>query len=159
MIKKLLTLNSSLSSVHAAAFLIGSAGFISRLLGMLRNRLLAAHFGAGRELDIYFAAFQIPDFVSTVFLLGAGSAAILPVFQEYMHQDKRRLIILFLVSIPVFLLSLVYVRQLFFFSLYLFYFVLLFQDFLVLREILLLCLRALCSFLLFFWDFQVLLRQ
>lgn len=90
MIKKVFTLNGSISSVHAAAFLIGSAGLISRLLGMFRNRLLAAHFGAGRELDIYFAAFQIPDFVATLFLLGAGSAAILPVFQEYMQKDKER---------------------------------------------------------------------
>lgn len=90
MIKKILTLNGSTSSVHAAALLIGSAGLVSRLLGMFRNRLLAAHFGAGRELDIYFAAFQIPDFVATLFLLGAGSAAILPVFQEYMQKDKER---------------------------------------------------------------------
>ncbi len=90
MIQKLLKFNGSIPSVHAAALLIGSAGLISRILGMLRNRLLAAHFGAGRELDIYFAAFQIPDFVSTLFLLGAGSAAILPVFQEYIQQDKER---------------------------------------------------------------------
>ena len=90
MIQKLLKLNGSISSVHAAALLIGSAAFVSRLLGMFRNRLLAAHFGAGRELDIYFAAFQIPDFVSTLFLLGAGSAAILPVFQEYMQHNKEK---------------------------------------------------------------------
>lgn len=90
MIQKLLKYNGSISSVHAAALLIGSAGLISRLLGMLRNRLLAAHFGAGRELDIYFAAFQIPDFMATLFLLGAGSAAILPVFQEYMQRDRKR---------------------------------------------------------------------
>ncbi|MDZ4260566.1 MAG: murein biosynthesis integral membrane protein MurJ, partial [Candidatus Sungbacteria bacterium] len=90
MIKKLLKFNGSISSIHAAAFLIGSAALISRLLGMFRNRLLATHFGAGRELDVYFAAFQIPDFVATLFLLGAGSAAILPVFQEYMQDNKER---------------------------------------------------------------------
>ncbi len=78
-----------MSSVHAAALLIGSAGLVSRVLGMYRNRLLAAHFGAGRELDMYFAAFQIPDFIATLFLLGAGSAAILPVFQEYMQKDRE----------------------------------------------------------------------
>jgi len=90
MIQKLLQRNGSISSVHAAALLIGSAALISRLLGMLRNRLLAAHFGAGRELDIYFAAFQIPDFMATLFLLGAGSAAILPVFQEYMRDNREK---------------------------------------------------------------------
>jgi len=51
--------------------------------------MLAAHFGAGRELDIYYAAFQIPDALSVVFLLGAGSAAILPIFQEYLARDRE----------------------------------------------------------------------
>lgn len=88
-------LNHEMSSVHAAAFLLGAAGLFSRLVGVVRDRLLASHFGAGRELDIYYAAFQIPDLMSVVFLLGAGSAAILPVFQEYLardHASARRLI-------------------------------------------------------------------
>lgn len=90
MIQKIFTFNGAIPSVHAAAFLIGSAGLLSRLLGILRNRLLASHFGAGRELDIYYAAFQIPDFMSAIFLLGAGSAAILPVFQEYLKDNRSR---------------------------------------------------------------------
>lgn len=89
-LKYIFQINNSIASVHAAAFLIASAGLISRILGLLRNRLLAAHFGASRELDIYFAAFQIPDFVATIFLLGAGSAAILPVFQEYLQQGQQK---------------------------------------------------------------------
>ncbi len=83
-------LNHEMSSVHAAAFLLGAAGLFSRLAGMVRDRLLASHFGAGRELDIYYAAFQIPDLMSVVFLLGAGSAAILPIFQEYLARDRAR---------------------------------------------------------------------
>ena len=92
---RLRLLNHEMSSVHAAAFLLGAAGLFSRLVGVVRDRLLASHFGAGRELDIYYAAFQIPDLMSVVFLLGAGSAAILPVFQEYLAGDRasaRRLI-------------------------------------------------------------------
>ncbi len=83
-------LNHEMSSVHAAAFLLGAAGLFSRLVGVARDRLLASRFGAGRELDIYYAAFQIPDLLSVVFLLGAGSAAILPVFQEYVARDRAR---------------------------------------------------------------------
>jgi putative peptidoglycan lipid II flippase len=52
--------------------------------------LLAAEFGAGRELDIYYAAFQIPDFLSVLFLLGGASAAVLPIFQEYLAYDPER---------------------------------------------------------------------
>lgn len=77
-----------IASVHAAAFLIGAAGFLSRILGLLRDRLLASEFGASRSLDIYYASFQIPDFLFTIFLMGAASAAILPTFVEYWKKDK-----------------------------------------------------------------------
>lgn len=82
-------LSREISNIHAAALILGAAGFLSKILGVLRDRMLASQFGAGRELDIYYAAFQIPDFMSIVFLLGAGSAAILPVLQERMRQNPR----------------------------------------------------------------------
>lgn len=92
---KLDFLNHEISSIHSAALILGAAGLLSRVLGVFRDRLLAGSFGAGRELDAYYAAFQIPDFMSTLFLLGAGTAAILPMFQEDLLKDKeeaRRLI-------------------------------------------------------------------
>lgn len=82
-------------SINAAALLIGAAGFLSRILGLFRDRLLAGRFGASRELDIYYAAFQIPDFIFNLFLIGSATAAIIPVFLEYWERDKeeaRRLI-------------------------------------------------------------------
>lgn len=82
-------LNHEVTQIHSAALLLGAAGFLSRLLGVARDRALASTFGAGRELDIYYAAFQIPDFMSVVFLLGAASAAILPIFQEYLAKDAK----------------------------------------------------------------------
>jgi len=83
-------INSEIYSLHAAALILGAAGLFSRVLGVLRDRLLAGRFGASRELDIYYAAFQIPDFMSILFLLGAGTAAILPIFQEYFTKDKEK---------------------------------------------------------------------
>ena len=76
-------------SINAAALLIGVAGFLSRILGLFRDRLLAGHFGASRELDIYYAAFQIPDFIFNLFLIGSATAAIIPVFLEYWERDKE----------------------------------------------------------------------
>lgn len=84
MIRKL---NSALYSINAAALLLGAAGLLSRLLGMVRDRILAGHFGASRELDIYYAAFQIPDFFFSVFLLGAASMAIIPVLIELTSRN------------------------------------------------------------------------
>ncbi|MBI2121835.1 MAG: murein biosynthesis integral membrane protein MurJ [Candidatus Sungbacteria bacterium] len=88
-------LNAEINGVHSAALILGAAGLCSRGLGVLRDRLLASQFGAGRELDMYYAAFQIPDFLNVLFLLGAASAAILPVFQEELaksDEDARKFI-------------------------------------------------------------------
>ena len=53
---------------------------VSKLLGLVRDRLLAARFGAGDALDAYYAAFQVPDLLYTILLLGAASAAVLPAY-------------------------------------------------------------------------------
>lgn len=83
-------LNGAINSINAAALLIGAAGLLSRLLGVLRDRLLAGIFGASRDLDIYYAAFQIPDFLFTLFLLGASAVAILPVFTQVKEADSGK---------------------------------------------------------------------
>lgn len=70
-------------SLHAAALVLGAAALLSKLIGLLRDRLLAARFGAGETLDTYYAAFQIPDILFTLFLAGAASAAVLPVLLDY----------------------------------------------------------------------------
>lgn len=51
------------NSLNQAALLLGLFAFLSQLLAFLRDRLLAHIFGAGAELDIYYAAFRIPDFL------------------------------------------------------------------------------------------------
>lgn len=92
---KLDFLDHEISNIHSAALILGAAGLLSRVLGVFRDRMLAGSFGAGRELDAYYAAFQIPDFMATIFMLGAGTAAILPMFQEELMRDRegaRRLI-------------------------------------------------------------------
>jgi len=82
--------NQTSNGVHSAALILGAAGLCSRMLGVLRDRMLASQFGAGRELDIYYAAFQIPDFLSVLFLLGAASAAILPVFRRNLIKAGKK---------------------------------------------------------------------
>lgn len=95
--------------MHAAALIIGAAGFLSRILGLFSDRLLASRFGAGDTLDAYYAAFQIPDMLFTVFLVGAASAAILPIFIKYREsgRDAVRLIQTLLTAFSIFAASLV----------------------------------------------------
>lgn len=81
-------LNREIPSFHAAALILGGAALVAKLLGLFRDRLLAAHFGAGDTLDAYYAAFQIPDLLYMMFLIGGASAAVLPVFLSYERRSR-----------------------------------------------------------------------
>lgn len=94
MIKKFLNSNSILNSrptesVISAAFVITVAGIISNLLGLVRDRFLASNFGAGDMLDIYYAAFRVPDLIYNLLILGAMSAAFIPVFTGLYSKNKH----------------------------------------------------------------------
>jgi len=82
--------NSQTKTVTFAAILLAVSGLISRILGLIRDRLLAGRFGAGEELDIYFAAFRIPDFVYGILIIGGITAAFLPIFSEYFENGKGK---------------------------------------------------------------------
>ena len=76
-------------SVAAAAFIISLAGVASRVLGLFRDRILAGQFGAGDTLDAYYAAFRIPDLMYNLMIVGALSAAFIPVFTELIANDDE----------------------------------------------------------------------
>lgn len=82
--------NSQTKTLTSAAGLVALSALISRILGLIRDRLLAGRFGAGTELDIYFAAFKIPDFVYGILIAGGIVAAFLPIFSEYFQRRKER---------------------------------------------------------------------
>ena len=81
--------NSQTKTVTFAAILLAGSTLISRLLGLIRDRLLAGTFGAGSELDVYFAAFRIPDFIYGILITGGVTAAFLPVFSEYFKKNRE----------------------------------------------------------------------
>jgi putative peptidoglycan lipid II flippase len=62
-IKLFSKVNGEISGVHQAAFLIGFFTLLAQILGLIRDRSLAHFFGAGLQLDIYYAAFRIPDLI------------------------------------------------------------------------------------------------
>lgn len=53
--------------LHQAAYILALFAFGSQLLALVRDRMLAHQFGAGIELDIYYAAFRVPDLLYVVF--------------------------------------------------------------------------------------------
>lgn len=66
------------------------AALASRLMGLARDRLLASTFGAGDTLDVYYAAFRIPDLVYNLLILGALSAAFIPVFTSLISKNQEK---------------------------------------------------------------------
>lgn len=82
--------NKLVTSVAGGAIIIGASAVVSKILGLVRNRLLASEFGAGETLDAYFAAFRLPDLIFNVLVLGALSAAFIPVFIQYWKRAERK---------------------------------------------------------------------
>jgi len=79
------------NNVLSAATVLMVAVLLSRLLGLLRDRFLASYFfdnGSTWQLDAYFAAFRLPDMVFQLLVVGALSAAFIPVFTHYFLKDK-----------------------------------------------------------------------
>ncbi|MFZ5391321.1 MAG: lipid II flippase MurJ, partial [Patescibacteria group bacterium] len=61
--------------INRGALIIAVFSILSRLFGLVRDRLLASTFGASATLDAYYAAFKLPDFIFNTFVLGALAAA------------------------------------------------------------------------------------
>ncbi len=83
------TLLRSTESIGKAALVLGLASLFSRVLGLIRDRILAGQFGAGQELDIYFAAFRIPDLIFQLLVLGAVSAGFIPILAEFFDEKGK----------------------------------------------------------------------
>lgn len=56
-------LSAEIRGLQAAAYVLAAAAFLSSLLALVRDRLLAHTFGASTTLDIYYAGFRIPDLI------------------------------------------------------------------------------------------------
>ncbi|MFA6194866.1 MAG: murein biosynthesis integral membrane protein MurJ [Patescibacteria group bacterium] len=77
-----------INSITVAAALVALSSLASRLLGVIRDRILAGHFGAGTTLDIYYAAFRVPDLIYNLIVLGALSAGFIPIFASLVKDFK-----------------------------------------------------------------------
>lgn len=79
------------SSILSAALVIAVTYGVSMLLGILRERLLVARFYVccRQQLDVYYAAFRLPDMIFQLVVIGALAAAFIPVFSERLSKDEQ----------------------------------------------------------------------
>jgi len=82
--------NHRSKTITFAAGILGLSALVNGLLALFRDRLLAARFGAGEGLDIYFAAFRLPDFIYGILIAGGIIAVFLPIFSEHYNQNKEK---------------------------------------------------------------------
>jgi len=66
--------------------IVGSMTLVSRVLGLVRDMVLARWFGANAGMDAFFVAFKIPNFLRRLFAEGAFSQAFVPIISEYREQ-------------------------------------------------------------------------
>ena len=68
---------------------VGSGTLASRVLGFVRDVVVARAFGAGTGADAFFVAFRIPNLLRRLFAEGAFSQAFVPVITEYRERRSR----------------------------------------------------------------------
>jgi putative peptidoglycan lipid II flippase len=72
------------------AFLVGAGILISRIVGLIRQRVFAYYFGTSAAGDAFSAAFRIPNFLQNVFGEGALSASFIPVYARLLAQGNEK---------------------------------------------------------------------
>jgi putative peptidoglycan lipid II flippase len=72
-----------------SASVAGAATLTSRILGLVREQVLAALFGAGNEMDAFVVASRVPNLVRDLFAEGAMSAAFVPTFTRQLTLEGK----------------------------------------------------------------------
>ena len=76
-------------TLNQAALLLGLFAFLSQVLAFLRDRLLAHIFGASAELDIYYAAFRVPDFIFVTVASLVSLSVLIPFIVEKEAEGRE----------------------------------------------------------------------
>ncbi len=80
-------INREWSGLHEAAFLLAGTAVLSQALGLVRDRMLASTFGASNSLDIYYAAFRVPDFLYASIASFVAVTVLIPFLLARMEHD------------------------------------------------------------------------
>jgi len=88
-VQRLISAKSEHGKVRRAAGVVGFFTLASRVLGLMRDIVIAGFFGTGMAADAFFVAFRIPNLLRRLFAEGSLTIAFIPVFTEYLTQKSR----------------------------------------------------------------------
>ncbi|MFH1455101.1 MAG: lipid II flippase MurJ [bacterium] len=80
--------NKEIKGLHEAAYLLAIFAFLSQLLALLRDRIMASSFGTGHTLDIYYSAFRIPDFIFVTIASMISISVLVPFIIEKLKTSE-----------------------------------------------------------------------
>lgn len=93
MVRKILgRITAPVRGLHQAAYLLAALTLASQLLALLRDRIFAHTFGASETLDLYYAAFKVPDLVFALVASLVSAYVLIPRIAAAGKRDARRLI-------------------------------------------------------------------
>ncbi len=75
--------------LHEAAYLLAAFSIASTILAFVRDHLLASYFGESRTLDLYYAAFRVPDFIYALMGSIVAGGVIIPFLLERMEKSEQ----------------------------------------------------------------------
>lgn len=76
--------------------MVGVMTLVSRILGFIRDMVIARYFGADAATDAFFVAFRIPNFMRRLFAEGSFAQAFVPMLSDYRENSDRAGLKLFL---------------------------------------------------------------
>ncbi|MBQ3060789.1 MAG: murein biosynthesis integral membrane protein MurJ [Desulfovibrio sp.] len=80
---------TSRQRMGAAALILAASTLLSRLMGLIRDKVISWQFGAGSEADLYFAAFVVPDIINYLLAGGFMSITIIPLLARRFEEDSQ----------------------------------------------------------------------
>lgn len=86
------TLSTSVRGLHQAAYLLAGLTLASQVLALLRDRIFADAFGASATLDLYYAAFRIPDLVFALIASLVSAYVLIPRIAKHDAAESRKLL-------------------------------------------------------------------
>jgi len=88
--KRILKKIISEDSLPSAAVIVSITYFISALLGLFRNRILATYFGDSVELGIFYMADKLPGLIYSLLIATTVSSAFIPIFLQHRKKSKEQ---------------------------------------------------------------------
>lgn len=83
-------ITAEVRGMHQAAYLLAAFSLASQILALVRDRTFATVFGAGHTLDVYYAAFRVPDFLFTTVASLFSLYALLPILSRIEQGGEGR---------------------------------------------------------------------